>query len=253
MSSYLLNTTVASAQVFGQLALCQPPLIRLDKNIPMAPQADGLRLSPLGHYRIQHSRPASAGKARIHLQGQALPSVGIHHAQHSDRTPALRPHRAGSPAPTPDSPPSNLAAAVPHARSDPRPTGPLHLRVKKDENLDARANEAAHIAAKGSHQPPDPTSELSKRLTHGLVVLNRRSVPIWIRVWIRVGTNPTIGVNSDWLLTIRSARRSIIFCCSSGNFEGRTTLSYPPTKCCGCAGHTLGLNLDITSFILVVY
>ena len=48
-----------------------------------------MRLSPLGHDRIQHSRHSPTGKARIHFQGQTLPRVCIHHAQHPDRPSAL--------------------------------------------------------------------------------------------------------------------------------------------------------------------
>jgi hypothetical protein len=51
--------------------------------------ANCLRLSALGHDRIQHARHSPAGETRVHFQSQTLSRVGIHHAQHPDRPSAL--------------------------------------------------------------------------------------------------------------------------------------------------------------------
>ncbi len=39
--------------------------------------------------RLEHPRHPLAGKAGVHLQRQALPRIGIHHAKHADRAAAL--------------------------------------------------------------------------------------------------------------------------------------------------------------------
>src|SRR5208283_3062473 len=51
--------------------------------------ADRQGLPTLRHDPVQYSRHSPTGKTRIHFQGQTLPRISIHHAQHSDRPPAL--------------------------------------------------------------------------------------------------------------------------------------------------------------------
>ena len=51
--------------------------------------ANRTRVAPLDHDRLQHARHSTTGEARINFQSQTLPRIGIDHAQHSDRPPAL--------------------------------------------------------------------------------------------------------------------------------------------------------------------